>query len=187
MAGEKAVWDFIFEMAQLKRTKRSGWAFPGVENPESIADHNTRAAQIGYILAKMENYSNPDEVCTILVFHEIAEARIGDINKVANGHVEYDEERVAKTQTEPLGEVGDAIFEKVLQILKKDTKSGIIAKDADYLETAATAKEYLERGYDTRSYIDNALARLKTRSANKLGAALMEQNSTGWWKEIKKF
>jgi len=179
--------NFIFELGQLKEIKRSGWRRVGIEMPESIADHNLRAAQIGYLLAKMENYAKPEEVCTILVFHELAECRIGDIDKIANRYVTYDEAEVASEQTKNLGGVGEDIRVLVEQILLKSTTAGIIAKDADWLETAFTAKEYLEKGYKTKDWMKNCLSRLETKSAKKLGKVLSKQSSIGWWKGLKKF
>jgi putative hydrolases of HD superfamily len=187
MAKEKELANFIFELGQLKKIKRSGWRLVGIDNPESVADHNLRVAQIGYILAKMENYPKPEEVCTILVFHELAECRICDIDKVANRYVEYDEKEITLEQTKNLGEVGKEIEGLVRQILLKDTLAGVIAKDADRLETAFTAKEYLEKGCQTEDWINNCLSSLKTKSAKKLGKSMLKQSSIGWWKGIKKF
>ncbi|MDI6721005.1 MAG: HD domain-containing protein [Candidatus Aenigmarchaeota archaeon] len=61
----KDVLNFIFEMGQLRRIKHEGWRIAGVENPESVADHALRAAQIGFFLARLEGYDNPYEVCSI--------------------------------------------------------------------------------------------------------------------------
>ena len=52
----KEILKFFFEMGQLSRVKREGWRLLGMETPESIADHSLRAAQIGWVLAKLEGY-----------------------------------------------------------------------------------------------------------------------------------
>lgn len=186
MADEKEIWNFIFEMAQLKRIWRSGWRLYGVECPESVADHSLRAAQIGYLLAKLEGFVRPEEVCTILVFHELAETRIGDVDKLANGYASYDELKAAKDQTVPLGDMGQEIFEMVAKITEVSGEAGKIAKDADYLELLATAKELMERGYRTEDMFVSVLPRLKTDSAKRLASALKEQTSTDWWQGLKK-
>jgi putative hydrolase of HD superfamily len=46
--------NFLFECLNLKHIKRSGWYYAGIPAPESVAEHSLHAAQIGYILAKME-------------------------------------------------------------------------------------------------------------------------------------
>lgn len=71
----KDVLNFIFELGQLKKVKREGWRLIGMDNLESVSDHTLRAAQIGFILAKLEKYENPLEVCTMVVFHDIGEWR----------------------------------------------------------------------------------------------------------------
>lgn len=48
----KKIITFIFELVQLRRIKHEGWRLVGIDNPESVAEHSLRAAQIGYILAK---------------------------------------------------------------------------------------------------------------------------------------
>ena len=47
--------NFLFELGQLKRVKHEGWRLVGVEHPESVAEHSLRAAQIGYVIAALEN------------------------------------------------------------------------------------------------------------------------------------
>ncbi|MBN2094894.1 MAG: HD domain-containing protein [Candidatus Aenigmarchaeota archaeon] len=186
MAEDAHILDLMFELGQLKRISRSGWRLAGIDCPESVADHNSRTIQIGYLLALMEGYEDPGEVCAILAFHEIAECRICDIDKVANRYVDYDEEEILEDQVRPLGDMGKEIVALTRKILRKDCRAGIIAKDADFLETALTAKEYLEKGYDTKPWIKNSLGRLQTRSAIRLGQALPEVSSTDWWQGLKK-
>ena len=48
------ITNLIFEGLHLKRIKHEGWRMCGIENPDSVAEHSLNAAQIGYILAKME-------------------------------------------------------------------------------------------------------------------------------------
>jgi len=187
MANEKKILDFIFELGQLKREKRHGWLHVGIECPESVADHSLRAAQIGYILAKLEKYPKPEEICAILVFHELAECRTGDLDKIAQRYIQKNETAVVLEQTSKLEDIGESIRELTKPALSKSGRAGIISKDADLLETALTAREYLERGYKTEEWITNCLARLKTESARKLGKALMRQKSIVWWKGLKRF
>ncbi len=183
----KNVWKFIFEMAQLRRIKHEGWRLAGVDQPESVAEHSLRAAQIAYLLACLENYPDPAEVAAIAVFHDMEECRIGDIHRVASRYASADKERCAREQTAPLGEAGERILGLWLQDERKDTTAGIIAKDADYLDMAAMAKEYLERGYDSaQDWIDNVSKALRTGSAKALIADLKQTESHEWWQGLKK-
>lgn len=186
----KKIVNFIFETSQLKRQKTSGWNLIGAHNPPSIADQALRVAQIGYILAVMENNPNPEKITTMLVIHDNGEARIGDQNKVsAKYHNKSEAENQAfKDQTKSLGkkieEKWNVYFE---EFEKRTTPEGVIAKDADWLESAFQAKEYLDLGHkDAQNWIDNVEAALETESAKKLLREMKKTEFTEWWHNLKK-
>jgi len=152
-----------------------------------VAEHSLRAAQIGYILAKMENYANPFEVCTMVVFHDMGECRLGDLHKLAARYTEAKEEQAVIDQTADLGEMGAELLSNWQQVDFKSTTAGIIGKDADYLEQAFVAKEYLEKGMvNAQEWIDNVSKALKTASAKALLEQMLQMDSTAWWKGLKK-
>lgn len=178
--------NFIFELGQLRRVKHEGWRLAGVEYPESVAEHSLRAAQIAYILANLEGHPNPFEICTMLVFHDIAEARLGDIHKVANRYIEAQERKALVDQLTPLGEMGLSILSLWDQVESASTDAGCIARDADKLEQAVTAREYLEQGHPAaQEWINNVKLLLCTESAKNLLSELEHCNSTDWWKGLK--
>jgi len=57
------ILNFIFELGQLRRIDHEGWKLIGIKHPETVAEHSLRAAQIGFILAELENLDNPFEIC----------------------------------------------------------------------------------------------------------------------------
>jgi putative hydrolases of HD superfamily len=182
----KPLIKFIFELAQLRRIKHEGFRLSGVDNPLSVADHALRAAQIGYFLAKMEKYENPYKIATMLVFHDIGECRIGDINKIANRYVEANEEKAVQDQLKPLAD-GQELLDLWKQADKRTSIPGVIAKDADYLEKAFTAKEYMETGYKSAGdWINNVRRHLQTKSAKTLLEEMVKITSTNWWNGLKK-
>ena len=184
---EQDILNFGFELGQLRRITHQGWNLIAIENPETIAEHSLRAAQLAFILAKMENHPKPEEVVSIVVFHDIGECRIGDIHKVANRYLQTDEERAVKEQTQKLETIGEDIFHYWKQMEDAQTPAGIIAKDADRLEQALSAKEYLEKGYPyAQDWIDNISKAVKTESAKKLLVALLTSHSANWWQGLKK-
>lgn len=185
----KKIVNFIFELNQLKKQKRSGWKLAGIDAPTSDAEHTLRAAQIGYILAAMEKCENPDKVATILVIHENGEARIGDQNKVSARY--FDKKEAEKNAfLDQLGGLGETIENKWKQYFEefeeRNTQEGVIAKDADWLETAFQAKEYSDLGYPTQNWIDNVEKALETESAKKLLAEMKNTKFTDWWMDLKK-
>ena len=123
----------------------------------------------------------------MLIFHDIGECRIGDIHRVANRYINSDEERAVKEQTEKLDKIGNEIFELWKHMENRDTNSGIIAKDADMLEQAITAKEYIEQGYKyAQDWINNISKGLKTESGKRLLEELKNSDSNRLWQGLKK-
>jgi len=175
------ILNLFFEWGQLRRIHHEGWKVIGVTHPESVAEHNLRAAQIGFVLAKLENYPNPYEVCTMVVFHDIGEARIGDIHKLAARYIKADEEGATREQLAPLKEIGEHIFQLWSQVEYPNNRAGAIAKDADLLEQAVMAKEYIDRGYEAaRHWIDNIEKALQTETAKRLLETLKRTKSYEW-------
>jgi putative hydrolase of HD superfamily len=182
----KEIANFFYEMGQLSRVKREGWRLLGIESPESIAEHSLRAAQIGWVLAKLENHPSPNEVATMLIFHDIGECRIGDLHKLASRYGTLDEKRAVEEQISRLGAAGEEILSLWNQIEERSTPAGVIAKDADLLELAVRAREYIERGYvDAKEWFDTAASLVKTESARTLIRELPSVSSTEWWHGLK--
>ncbi len=182
----KEIVKFFYEMGQLSRVKREGWRLLGIESPESIAEHSLRAAQIGWVLAKLENHPDPNEVATILIFHDIGECRIGDLHKLASRYGTLAEKLAVEEQVSRLGPAGVDILTLWNQIEERSTPAGIIAKDADLLELAVRAREYIERGFvDAKEWFDTAARLLTTESARALIMELPSVSSTEWWHGLK--
>src|SRR5438876_3356199 len=86
---------YPYEIDQLKRVKRSGWWIAGIPDPESVAEHSFRTALLGYILASLEG-ADPQKTAMICLFHDLGEARINDLHKVAKRYIDVgDREEVA--------------------------------------------------------------------------------------------
>jgi putative hydrolases of HD superfamily len=185
----KKIVNFIFELGQLKKQARTGWWLAGVKDPSSVAEHALRAAQIGYILAMTEGV-NPESVASILIMHDNVEARTGDQNKVTARYIDASksEQQALNEQSENLGEeISEKLKQYFNEFEKRNTKEGIIARDADWLEAAFQAKEYVDLGYSSaQNWIDNVEKAIETESAKKLLAAMKETKFTDWWKDLKK-
>jgi putative hydrolase of HD superfamily len=185
----KKIVNFIFELNQLKLIKHNGWKLTGVKDPDSVAEHALRAAQIGYILAVMEG-ANPERVAAILVVHDNAEARIGDHHKVTARYISAKdaELKAFEDQLEGLdAEVSKKWKEYFLEYEERNTKEGIIAKDADWLEQAFQAKEYIDIGHKSAvGWINNIEKALETKSAKIILKEMKKTEFSDWWQELKK-
>ncbi len=183
MINLKKIVMLFYEWGSLKILPRTGWLYIGIKNPETIAEHSLRAAQIGYVLAKLEGYPKPEEVVTALVFHEIGETRILDLTYLSKKYLPKENEiESVKDQVEDLF---PEIVEWIEKLNKKEGLLGKILKDADYLENALTAKEYIQQGHkEAKQWLDNIEKKLQTKSGKKLFKIILEMPPTEWFKNF---
>jgi putative hydrolase of HD superfamily len=184
----KKLTNFIFESGVLKNVKRSGWWMINVKDPENVAEHSFRSGVIGYLLAKLEK-ADVNKVAVMSLFNDMHETRLNDLHKVGQRYIDFKKAEVAarKEQTESLGNIGKELFDLHKEFLEQKTKEAIVARDADLLENAFQAKEYIEIGYKSaQNWIDNIRAVLKTDSAKKLLDEIEKTSSNNWWKDLKK-
>ena len=178
---------FVFELLHMKRIRNEGIRLIGVEQPNSIAEHSFTAAQIGYVLAKMEG-ADANRVAAMLIWHDMPEIRIGDIHKIGGRYLtgrKAAEEQILSEQTRDIP-FGEDIRELWTACEEREGREGIIAKDADYLDHAFIAKTYLERGYaDAEVWIANVGKVLRTESAKSLYVAMNEGNTSDWWRKAE--
>lgn len=183
---EEAIMKYFFEAGMLKRTARSGWWAEKIKQPESVADHAFRTAIVTFVLAKMEGL-DPNRLCSAAVFHDMHEARLGDMNKITARYIKVDAETERKVEQEQVQDMDPELKDAILKTLDLSEKEMQILKDADYLECAIQAKEYLDVGYSgAKTWIDNIGNKLKTESAKALHSRLRTQDSNSWWKNLKK-
>lgn len=185
----KSVARYIFEAGMLKRMARSGWWAEKVDMPESVADHSFRTALIAFILAKMEGLDDAaaDRLCTAAVFHDMHEARLGDMNKITARYISVTKELEGRVEMEQTHGMPSELRNSILKTQDLSEKERAILKDADYLECAFQAKEYLDVGHKgAQSWIDNIGERLQTASARKLHAQITLMDSNSWWKGLKR-
>lgn len=182
--------NFFFELGMLKREKHQGFAIAGVHHDMgSLADHTMRAAMIGAVLAGMEG-ADVNKVAMMMLIHDVPEARIGDHHKVAARYIDTDtvEPVIFKDQLAYLPEELKTYWLTLYEEEHtRSSKEGIIAKDADWLELAVSAREYIHIGYtDLQLWIDNVRSALETESAKKLLAEIERQGTYDWARGLEK-
>ena len=183
---EESTVKYLFEAGMLKRIARSGWWAEKVKHPESVADHVFRTAVVSFILAKLEG-ADPNKLCSAAVFHDMHETRLGDMNKITARYIKTDREISREVEADQVKTLDPKLQDSILKTLDLTEKEQAILKDADYLECALQAKEYLDIGYSgAQTWIDNIGARLKTKNAKLLHRKLKTQDSNSWWKGLKR-
>lgn len=191
----KNIVNYIFEMGILSKEKHNGFKLIGANYLRSVSEHALRAAQIGYLLTVLENEKyhsnlNPERVCSMLVFHDNGEIRIGDLHKIASRYIDSKEaeELAFKDQVDNLPEEAkNALIKYFKEIEERNSKEGIIAKDADWLESAFSAKELYDLGNELAiDWINNVEKALETESAKEILRTMKNIRFTDWWVGLKK-
>jgi putative hydrolase of HD superfamily len=176
----KNIANFLFEAGMLKRTPRSGFQFLG-SGAESVAEHIFRTCYIGYALGKLARNVNVDHMIKMCLFHDLPEARTGDLNYVNKKYVEANERKAIDdlAQTLPFGsEIKDLISE----FIEGKTEEARLARDADQLEMILALKEYKDVGNQyANEWLEFSLKRLQTETARELAKVILETDSSLWW------
>lgn len=180
---------FIFELSVLKKLPRSGSFITGIKDPDSVAGHVFRATQIAFFLAELEG-GRGERAAFLVSIHDNAEARIGDLHKIAQRYLDHFEAE-KKAFFDQVQDLPSSILKKYQAAFEEFGKGKTIeakcAKDADLLELAFQAKEHLEQGYlGKKNWLDNIESALGTGSAKKIFEEMKNISSNDWWKNLKK-
>jgi putative hydrolase of HD superfamily len=176
----KNIANFLFEAGMLKRTPRSGFQFLGT-GAESVAEHIFRTTYIGYALGRLAKDINVDHLIKMCLFHDLPEARTGDLNYVNKKYVKADEKKAVKdlAATLPFGREIEAL---VMEYEEGRTDESKLARDADQLEMILALKEYKDLGNKyADEWLQFSLKRLQTDSAKDLAREILETDSSLWW------
>ena len=176
----KNIANFLFEAGMLKRTPRSGFQFLG-SGAESVAEHIFRTTYIGYALGMLEQNIDTDRIIKMCLFHDLPEARTGDLNYVNKKYVVADEKKAVKdlTDTVPFGR---ELLEIINEYEEGKTTEALLARDADQLEMILALKEYKDIGNRyAEEWLSFSLKRLRTQTAKNLAQVILETDSSLWW------
>jgi putative hydrolase of HD superfamily len=176
----KNIANFLFEAGMLKRTPRTGFQFLG-SGAESVAEHIFRTVYIGYTLGKLSKTTDTDRIIKMCLFHDLPEARTGDLNyvnkKYVTAHVDKAVDDLAATVP-----FGDEIRDLLDEFERGETIEAKLAHDADQLELILALKEYKDLGNKyADEWLDFAIKRLKTEVARELSQTILETDSSLWW------
>jgi putative hydrolase of HD superfamily len=176
----KAIADFLFEVGMLKRTPRSGFQFLG-SGRETVAEHSLRCAVIGYVLARMSDGLSVDKVVYMCLFHDLTEARTGDLNYVNKKYVEADESAALRDMTSDLP-FGSDIRTLITEFNERGTPEARAAHDADQIEMILQLKELGDLGNRySRDWISAAVKRLRTDDGKRLARSILNTDFSAWW------
>lgn len=172
--------DFLFEVGILAKTPRSGFFFLG-SGEQSVAEHINRVCYVGFVLAQMAGDVDEAAVLRMCLFHDLAEARVSDLNYVHQKYTERHEHQAIEDLVSGLP-FGGRIKDVIEVYEKRDSKEALLAKDADNIEFLLSLKEQCDIGNErARAWIGAALKRFKTEEGKELAQKIIETDSDHWW------
>jgi putative hydrolase of HD superfamily len=181
-AVHKGIVNFFFELGMLKRTPRSGFQFLR-SGQESVAEHSYRVTLIGFTLARLTPRADPFRVVSLCLFHDVPEARTGDLNYVNKQYVEVHEQEAINDLAKTLP-FGEDFKELLAEYRAQETLEADLAHDADQLDLILELKEQNDLGnVYANQWIHFARKRLKTNIGKELAAQILATDSTDWWFE----
>lgn len=176
----KNIANFLFEAGMLKRTPRSGFQFLGT-GAESVAEHIFRTSYIGYVLGSLVGGVDVGRIIRMCLFHDLPEARTGDLNYVNKKYVKADDKKAIDDLARHLP-FGPEIKDLILEFAEGKTEEARLARDADQLEFILALKEHKDIGNAyAEEWIGFSLKRLQTEAARTLAQAIIETDSSLWW------
>lgn len=173
---------FGYELGVLKRIRRAGWWHAGVRDPESVAEHTMRVAQLAAVLAAEEG-ADPFRAAFLALWHDSQETRTGDLPHTVSDYLTKPEPRqITADQTAKLPErARDAIRQAVDEYEAQQTVEALCAKDADKLEMLLQAVEYRDIGvHRVDGWIDSARESLKTETGRRIADAAVILSPLAW-------
>lgn len=177
-----AIASFAFELGILKRIRRAGWWHVGVRDPESVAEHSLRVAQLAALLAAIEG-AEPGRAALLAIWHDSPETRTGDIPPTAKPYLDQRApETITADQTAALPDTArKTVREAVAEYQAQQTPEAHCAKDADKLECLLQALEYQDAGYTrVQGWIESSRTNLRTETARRIADAALHTSPLAW-------
>ena len=178
----EAIAVFGYELGLLKRIRRSGWWHAGVRDPESVAEHTMRAAQLAAIIAAEEG-GDPARASFLALWHDSQETRTGDLPHTSAAYLAKPAPRkITCDQTENLpSRSRESIRGAVDEFESRHTLESLCAKDADKLEMLLQAVEYRDLGvHRVDGWIESARDNLHTGTGRRIAEAAVSVSPLAW-------
>ena len=171
--------DFFNEVGMLRHTPRTGYAFLG-SGKENVAEHSYRVSVMGYVLARMSGI-DPAKVTFLCLFHDLPEARTGDLNYVNHRYGQCQPRRALEDCVEGTGLENDVL--PLWDELEENTShEAILAHDADQLDLICNLKVELDKGNAfAGQWLESAVKRLRSPAARDLAEVVLRTDHNRWW------
>jgi putative hydrolases of HD superfamily len=173
---------FGYELGVLKRIRRAGWWHAGVRDPESVAEHTMRVAQLAALIAAEEG-ADPARASFLALWHDTQETRTGDLPHTVTGYLtKPDPRQITADQTAHLPESSRmAVRAAVDEYESQQSPEALCAKDADKLEMLLQAVEYRDIGVSrVDGWIDSARGSIRTETGRRIAEVALRLSPLAW-------
>jgi 5'-deoxynucleotidase YfbR-like HD superfamily hydrolase len=178
----QGIAQLAFEMGVLKGVRRAGWWHAGIRDPESVAEHSLRVAQLAALIAAEEG-GDPARAALLAIWHDSQETRTGDLPHTAKRYLSGpDPQLITADQTAALPELAaKTVREAVSEYEARTTIEATCAHDADKLECLIQAVEYRAAGNTSvQGWIDSSSRALVTETAKRVADAALAMSPLKW-------
>jgi putative hydrolase of HD superfamily len=172
--------NFLFEARALKDTPRSGYQFLG-NGSESVAEHTYMITVIAWVMAQMDPATDPLKIITMALFHDLPEARTGDLNYVNQKYNTTHEEKATEDLSENIF-FGGAIKKSINEFNAAESREAQLAKDADQLSFMLELKKLLDTGSKgPEKWLPIVEKRIQTDIGKKIAMSITDSTWDNWW------
>lgn len=175
------VISLLHEIGMLGRIERSGFAFLG-SGKQSVAEHSFRVAILALMLAEAEAVKVDEaKLLKLCLFHDLMEARIGDLNYVQKQYLAVDRQKLLADWKEDYPHWGPRLV-ALEEALNESSPEAKLMHDADVLDLLLCLKEEMELG-NTRAKDWYAIVNKRLHMAqSKIWAEeILLQRADAWW------
>lgn len=181
--GYKKDIDFLYEMGNIRFIDRM-WRRFLTKNFANLAEHHFRMFWIGMVIAAHEKNVDTGKLAKMILVHDIAESRTGDVDYLARQYVQRDEDLGITDMLEGTS-IKDEFYALWQEYEKLESIEAKIAKDADNLdidlelaEQAIKGNRLVDSWAGNREYV--ATNKLYTKTAREMARELKQVNPHDW-------
>jgi putative hydrolase of HD superfamily len=174
--------NFLYEMGSIRYIQRMWSRFAGTEFA-NLAEHHFQVFWIAMVIAAQEKSVDTGKIAKMVMVHDIAESRTGDVDYLARQYVERSEK--LGIQDMLAGTVLEKEFYALWEEYEERTSlESRIVKDADNLNVDFELMEQASRGNVLRDqWVHRAKvaeSKLYTDTAKAIYRQLVESNPHEW-------
>jgi putative hydrolase of HD superfamily len=176
--------NFLYEMGNIRYIERL-WRRFGHDDFANLAEHHFRVFWIAMIIAAHEDNADTGKIAKLVLLHDIAESRTGDVDYISRQYVERNEEMAIHDILHNTS-IEKEFLELWQEYEDRQTIEAKIAKDADNLDVDFELAEQAAKGSrlqnvkkPSRDHV--ASEKLFTKTAKELYKQLKSSDPHDWW------